>query len=315
MSTAIVRDNAIKVLQKTLFPTGMRYAISADGMAACLDKERKLIIYGQLLADGSFAFYKLVDFPEMISPKSLAVIKNHIVLGGENNLSFGNNIRSRELVATYNLLSGQFTALEMPFQKSGKCVDDLLLNGDSVIAVDNIVYPYILTYDFKDPYAPCLVNTLQLPNNGTYKTIKKGSMSATYLALLSSTHGDAGGGKYINIFRTGNYQDYIRLEKSFGWETKSGKYNWSDILIIDNFLCIAAREDGIGLFKIEEFPGAGAPIIDRSSEVQYAEQDYKKVRYISLNLDQYATTHNKGGRARTQDFVSARQTGLSGERR
>lgn len=138
MTTAIVAQDKVKVLKKTLFPSGNRYSISKSGIAVCLDKEKKVIIYGQLLSDGTFGFYRLIDFPEMISPKSICIHNNHIILGGENSSSFNKNIISHELVVTYSILNGKFTPLEMPFKRSGKSIDDLLLDNEIVIAVDNI---------------------------------------------------------------------------------------------------------------------------------------------------------------------------------
>ena len=276
MTTAIVEDDKVKVLKKTLFPSGNKYSISKTGIAVCLDKEKKVIIYGQLLNDGSFGFYKLIDFPEMISPKSICILNEHLILGGENNSHFNENIVSHELVVTYNILNGKYTPLEMPFKSSGKCVDDLLIDNDIVIAVDNIVYPkYLLEYNFKNPYSPYLDISYELPTNGTYETIIKGVLSNKYIILTSSSYGQDGVGRYINIFNRGDYKVYIRLAQWYGWgESKEKKYSWSDTLIIDNYLCISALEDGIGLFFIDNFEKDSN---DRSSEIQYFNPWNKKI--------------------------------------
>lgn len=188
MMTAKVEEDKIKLLKKTLFPTKARFAISETGIAACLDKEKRVIIYGQLLADGSFGFYKLINFPDMISPKSICIKGNHLVLGGENNQKFMNDIKSHELVVTYDLYTEKFTPLYMPQTIHGKSIDDLLIDGEVVIGVDNIVWPkYILYYDFTNPYKVKLKRELQLPNNGSYESITKGSLSEDYIALKSYT--------------------------------------------------------------------------------------------------------------------------------
>ncbi|MEB0277186.1 hypothetical protein [Mucilaginibacter sp. 10B2] len=276
MTTAIVESDKLKILKKTLFPSGKRYSISKTGVAVCLDKEKKLILYGQILKNGEFGFYKLINFPEMISPKSICILNHHIILGGENHSHFNENIVSNELVVTYNILNEKFTALEMPFKQSGKCIDDLLIDDDTIIAVDNIVYPkYLLEYNFVNPYKPYLELSHELPTNGTYESIVKGVLSKNFTILTSASRGQDGFGRYINIFNRGEYKVYIRLSQWYGWgENNEKTYHWSDTLIIDNYLCISALEDGIGLFLINNFETMS---MDRSSEIQYFNPWNKKV--------------------------------------
>lgn len=257
MMTAKIDGDEIKVLKKTLFPSNKRYCISETGLAACLDKEKKLIIHGYLKDDGEMEDVAILPFPSMISPKSICIVKNNFILGGENNHDFSNNINSHELVATYSILQNKFTAVEMPFKEYDKCIDDLLLDNNKVIAVDNIVYPkYLLEYDFKNPDFPHLIKSHRLPENGTYETIKKGTLNDSYVALISSSFGMNGGGRYVNIFRRGNYKNYIRLSQWYGMSNQDNdkKYYWRDILLLpnQNVLLIPSNEDGIGIYYIDD---------------------------------------------------------------
>ena len=200
----------------------------------------------------------ILTFPSMISPKSICVFKNHFILGGENNHTFFNNINSHELVATYSILQNKFSSVEMPFKKHEKCVDDLLLDNNKVIAVDNFIYPkYLLEYDFKNPDFPYLIASYSLPANGTYESIKKGTLNDSYIALLSSSYGMSGGGKYVNIFQRGDYKSYIRLSQWYGNSNQSNekKYHWRDILLLPerNILLISSDEDGIGIYYINNY--------------------------------------------------------------
>lgn len=63
MMSAQIKGDKIKLLRKTLFPRGKRYAISKDGLAACLDLEEKLILYGQLNEKGAFDYFRELPFP------------------------------------------------------------------------------------------------------------------------------------------------------------------------------------------------------------------------------------------------------------
>ncbi|MDA1029219.1 MAG: hypothetical protein O3B41_09240 [Bacteroidetes bacterium] len=286
MMTVKIEDNEIIILKKTLFPSNKRYSISETGLAACLDVEKKLIIYGFLKDDGEMEDIAILPFPSMISPKSICIVKNHFILGGENNHYFSNNINSNELVATYSILQNKYSSVEMPFKKYDKCIDDLLLDNYKVIAVDNIVYPkYLLEYDFTNPNFPHLIVSHSLPENGTYESIKKGTLNDSYIALLSSSYGMDGGGEYVNIFRRGNYQNYIRLSQWYGMSNQDNekKYYWRDILLLPNHnvLLIPSNKDGIGIYYIDEslINESGA---EDSDSIQYFNRWGKKVIKILL---------------------------------
>ena len=171
---------------------------------------------------------------------------------------FFNNINSHELVVSYSIPSDKFTVVDMPFKEYDKCVDDLLIDNNKVIAVDDIVYPkYLIEYDFSNPDYPYLIKSYNLPENGTYERIRKGTLNEDYVALLSSSFGMDGGGRYINIFRKGFYDDYIRLSQWYGIsnnnEDSDKKYFWRDIYLVpnQNILLISSDEDGIGIYRIE----------------------------------------------------------------
>jgi hypothetical protein len=286
MATAKIEDNAIKILKRTPFPSNKRYSISEQGLAACLDKTNKLIIYGFLKDDGEMEDVEFVTFPDMISPKSICIVKNHLILGGENNHNFSNDINSYELIVTYSITGKKFSVVEMPFKEYDKCIDDLLADKHKVIAVDNIVYPkYLLEYDFSDPDFPQLIVSHSLPENGTYESIEKGTMHESHIALLSSCFGMGGSGQYINIFRKGNYERYICLSQlhdlSFPDEEKI--YFWRDILMLPdrNVLLIPSNEDGIGIYVIEDDRMSEGDSEDTGS-IRYLNYENKKVIKILL---------------------------------
>lgn len=284
MMTAKIDGDEIKLLKKTLFPSNNRYCISEKGLSACLDKEKRLIIYGYIKDDGEMEDVSILPFPSMISPKSICILKSTFILGGENNHYFSNDIKSHELVATYSISQNKFTAVEMPFKEYDKCIDDLLLDNDKIIAVDNIVYPkYLLEYDFSNPDFPNLIVSHSLPANGTYETIKKGTLNESYIALISSSIGMDGGGRHINIFRKGNYERYIRLSHYFGMSNENDdddkiNHYWRDILLLpnQNILFVPSNEDGIGIYLINDY---------MMSETD--DEDSKSIMYIN-NWDKKA---------------------------
>lgn len=261
MMTAKVEEDKIVLLQKTLFPSDNRYAISSSGLAACLDKKKKLIIYGNLNENGGFEYVKLIPFPDFISPKSLCIVDNLIILGGENDHTFNNDITSHELVVSFSIKDEKFTFVEMPFRENDKCIDDLLVDGYMVTAVDNIVYPkYLILYNFEDPDNPRLVESFSLPENGTYESIHKGTQNENYLGLKSSSFGMYGGGVFINLFKHGDYSNYIRLSQWNDWleededNTNEQEWHaWRDILLLPNqeTMLISCGDEGVGVYPID----------------------------------------------------------------
>jgi hypothetical protein len=292
MITGVIQEQELKLLKKTLFPSGNRFAISNNGLAACIDCEKKIILYGQINNNGDFDYIKIIPFPSIISPKSLCIIKNNIVFGGENNHDFFNNINSHELVVSYSIPSDKFTVVDMPFKEYDKCVDDLLIDNNKVIAVDDIVYPkYLIEYDFSNPDYPYLIKSYNLPENGTYERIRKGTLNEDYVALLSSSFGMDGGGRYINIFRKGFYDDYIRLSQWYGIsnnnEDSDKKYFWRDIYLVpnQNILLISSDEDGIGIYRIENDYMSQQDNEDSDSICYFNSWDKKVIKILPVPND------------------------------
>lgn len=287
MMTAKMKDGEIHLLKKTLFPSDKRYAISNSGLTACLDRTKKIIIYGQLTEDGDFDYVKVLPFPSIISPKSICVVKDHLVLGGENNHEFLNDINSHELVVSYSIREDKFTPVDMPYKGYDKCIDDLLVSGSKIIAVDNIVYPkYLLEYDFQNPSYPHLIKSFNLPENGTYESIHKGSQNENFLALISSSFGMDGGGRYVNVFRIGDYSNYIRLSQWYGVanddEEQEKKYYWRDILLVPhkNVLLISSNDDGVGVYFLQDELFQEADNEDSDSIVYVNNWDKKVVKLL-----------------------------------
>jgi hypothetical protein len=213
MVTAKVENDKIQLLKKTSFPSGKRYFVSETGSCACLDKEKKVICCGQLTNDGSFEFTETIPFPKFISPKSICVIENQIILGGDNEYFFGRSASSEELIVTYNPITKDFTIIDVPYKNYGKCIDDLLVDEKKVIAVDDIREPkYLFEYDFTDSRNVRLIGSYRL-YEGVNERISKGSLNEFYVALLSSYFVRDSAGIFITIFKKGDYKNYIILSQ------------------------------------------------------------------------------------------------------
>jgi hypothetical protein len=285
MMTAKIENSEIKLLHKTLFPSEKRYAISKSGLSACLDKEKKLIIYGQLGTQGEMENIRILTFPSLISPKSIFIVKNHILLGGENNSMYSPKINSHELFVTYDIYSDKFNTLEVPFKAYDKCIDDLLFDDDKIIAVDNCVEPkYLIEYDFSNPHYPHLLRTHNLPENGVYEKIWKGTLSNDFLALISSSFGMYSSGTFINIFNRNNkHIAKLSQTRSHGSEYEMG-YSWRDIVLLSNYnlLLISSYDSGMGIYKIEKQKVDDLPNKNKESIIYFNKWNKNVIKILTV---------------------------------
>jgi prepilin-type processing-associated H-X9-DG protein len=100
---------------------------------------------------------------------------------------------------------------------AGKAIDDVLCWGDSLVLVDDIVFPkYLFRYDISVPTAPRHLSTEDLADR-TYERLYKGAMNADYLVLLSGAVGMWGSGSYITV--KGKQEMCIEVHKDSRHET------------------------------------------------------------------------------------------------
>jgi hypothetical protein len=78
------------------------------------------------------------------------------------------------------------------------------------------VFPkYIFEYDISNPKEPKHINTIDLPDNGTYEHIVKGDGNEKWLGIKSSTVGSFGTAQHLNIFGDKKIKmDYVNRNQS-----------------------------------------------------------------------------------------------------
>ena len=92
-----------------------------------------------------------------------------------------------------------FKPMRVPKEVGGKPFDDLLVDGGSLLAVDNIETPkWLVIYDISRPKAPRLVKAVELPS-GVYKGCHRGAVGPRYLALWCSEFGKFGDSDYVEL--------------------------------------------------------------------------------------------------------------------
>jgi hypothetical protein len=95
----------------------------------------------------------------------------------------------------------KFKQINLPIiAVKNKAIDDIVIIGDKLILLDNIVFPkYIFEFDISNPRVPIHTNTINLPDNGTYEHIVKGDGNEKWLGIKSSTVGSFGCAQHLTI--------------------------------------------------------------------------------------------------------------------
>jgi hypothetical protein len=125
----------------------------------------------------------------------------------------------------------------------GKSIDDILIRNNSLILVDNILYPkYLFEYDITTPDAPKHLATEELPNNGTYEHIIKGDINDDYMVLFSSSVGRDGAFQHLSLFGKQNIQLTYQVEAGIKQSDKETETHIVDIALIDDCLYILRKD-------------------------------------------------------------------------
>jgi hypothetical protein len=179
--------------------------------------------------------------------------KFQCVKGKGNTVYLGGQYRKgkSELFSYLDLSGVDFTVkeLELPVKSTeGKSIDDILIRGDTLFLVDNLIYPkYIFTCDISDPNNPRHTGTEDLPNNGTYEHIRKGDINDNWTALFSSSVGMDGAYRHVTLSAAGQPWDKSRaltffVEKVFHDEREyKPRYFIHDICLLQDRLLILGK--------------------------------------------------------------------------
>ena len=245
-----------------------------------LDKKKSntcMIYRAKINDDGSLTRLKDISLPSHYLNQTLAIKGDVIYLGGHRMVKKGLNnddeVNVGEMAGYMDLTleEPKWHPLPLPIEmQAGKSIDDVLVYEDKLILVDNIMYPkYLFEYDITDPLNPVASKTINLPNNGTYEHIHRGSNNNEWMALLSGGVGRGGSRQYISVFNLPNYEQFLTisldtstdedffnsgsfstLEEEF--EKARNKVNLHDFAISGNKLYVACGLHGVAVFQLTE---------------------------------------------------------------
>jgi hypothetical protein len=223
--------------------------------------------------DGAVNRQPDVPLPRLVLNQTLALKGEVVYLGGHERRAKDDDQIMGELAGYMDLSleSPTWNPLPLPVEmQEGKSIDDVLVYGDKLVLVDNIMYPkYLFEYDVSNPLKPVATKTIDLPNNGTYEHIDRGSINADWLALLSGSMGRGGAYTYVSVFSLPSYEvcltTSLQTMPDFEYEDRDSfttlkeelekarnKVDLYDFCVADNYLLIALGHLGLAVFYLPE---------------------------------------------------------------
>jgi hypothetical protein len=152
-------------------------------------------------------------------------------------------------------------AVPEQLRQHGKRIDDLLLDGDWLIAVDNVVFPkYLIRYSVSDPREPMLTDAREIVAHGTYEHIQSGAIGTDWLVLLSTSFGMRGGYSYLSLLGRADLSEYGCLHaparddftRQYSGTDPATARTWNGVAFLGNVLLVAAGHDGVGVLDLAQ---------------------------------------------------------------
>jgi hypothetical protein len=181
----------------------------------------------------------------------LAVAGGHIFVGGAASSGGAYDPQGPLLRYKSALGGGPWSALPVPVEVGkGKAVDALLVDGDRLIAVDDIVMPkWVLVYDLRAPEGPCLLEVIPLEQGVNETTLPGAAMSARWIALRSN--GAHMGGSYcaVTLYARGDLSRRGSFGEDRAWDSpKASRFqgaSWGGAAFVGETLLVAAGPAGL----------------------------------------------------------------------
>ena len=230
-------DNKINELCAYQLPDSSIYETDGLERLVILDIKRKKIEIHDFIRNKTIT----EKIPLKIKPLTIFLDKNNLFIGGEV---------GQEVLIQRNFKTGDWYSLDIPTDVlfPGKAIDDIVVNNDTIYAVDNIVLPkYILTYLNNDSAKCDYLRKIDLKANGPYESIRQAMITSDYFGLISDTYsGYSGAAYHITIY------DKVDFQNSFAITVESkDMYSLSDFVITEDRLIILSRVKGIGTFTFK----------------------------------------------------------------
>lgn len=134
---------------------------------------------------------------------------------------------------------------------SDKSVDALVLDGDRLVAVDDVVRPkWFFLFDRTAEAGPALVGTVDLSHSPNERTVPGAARSSQWIALRSEGTSRTGNFRNVRVYARGSLEARAYLRERFDRPRDSPINDpWGGAAFVGERLLVAAHADG--LFDID----------------------------------------------------------------
>ena len=207
-----------------------------------------------------------VDLPRGCYAKAIALKNDVLFVSTEN----GHRVPEERLWSRASG-DGQWTPLptapELQFDR--KCFDELLIDGDRLIAVDDIVLPkYFVEYDISSAIGPSITATKELGAHMSYEEVYAAALGTRWLAVASEGMNYGDGWTFLSLYGARDLHErssYVRNLGQHGEVSEPIKPgclgSCRGLAFAGDVLFLAGDDQGVGVLDLSEIdPDALEPL-------------------------------------------------------
>lgn len=148
---------------------------------------------------------------------------------------------------------------------SNKAIDALVIDGDHLVAVDDVVLPkWFFRFDRTVEGAPSLVGSVDLSHRPNEQTVPGAARSSQWIALRSEGTNRSGNFRVVRVYARGSLEARAILEQRFDRARDSPVNDpWGGAAFVGERLLVAAHADGlldIDCSRLDPPPARARPI-------------------------------------------------------
>lgn len=199
-----------------------------------------------IVANGGLELVGRYQLPEGNTVKTLAMSGDILYLTGD----FG--AHHIGMVDIRNGMKDPIVPIQIPEKVKKKAFDDLLIDGDSMIAVDDKISPkWLVFYDIHKPSNPQWVWFCEL-DVGLNERVIKGALNTKCLALLCLSAHRGGENQTMHIYDREKGYKKVREIRLWSWDRQTGeetgnKCNVPDVSFAGKYLLLPGYNNGVGV--------------------------------------------------------------------
>jgi hypothetical protein len=249
-----------------------------------VDQRGKRATIYSLHDDGIERVAPPLTLPAGVAAHSIA-LRNHTLYAATHTTK--NNVEGTLWYIPANISAGEIHKMGMPSSAdsfvSEKTMEAILLTGNRLIAVDNIVIPkWNLLYDINDENNPIFLAQLEIPVHTTYEHIYLASIGDDFFALASHGQNHGFESVFLSIFdTTGVTELYCYHSDLNGYLSGDSKGVYTSMAFDGNILYFTTDKGYLG--KIDFNAGGHS---DRETQIQKRHRQgssgYPSIEYMKI---------------------------------